>query len=122
MFLNMVQRHIDFLTDFSIVPLGIEIIECGLLVHCKSLTAHSPFHPTYIAVILFDVLLAPLFRNIAEVLHKQHGENIVFIARTVDLAAETITGVPQNLLNIFSCCHLYFPFFALLYARFSTPV
>ena len=115
-FLDVVQCHIDFLADFSVVPVGIEIVESGLLVHCKAFPAHGPFHPAHIPVILFDVLLAPLFRNIAEVLHEQHGEDVVFIAGTVDLAAETITGVPQDLFNIFSVCHLHFPFFALLYA------
>ena len=115
-FFDVVQCHIDFLADFSVVPVGIEIVEGGLLVHCKAFPAHGPFHPAHIPVILFDVLLAPLFRNIAEVLHEQHGEDVVFIAGTVDLAAKTITGVPQDLFNIFSVCHLHFPFFALLYA------
>ena len=115
-FLDMVQCHIDFLAYFSIVPVGIEIVEGGLLVHCKAFPAHGPFHPAHIPVILFDIPFAPLFGNIAEVLYEQHGENIVFIAGTVDLAAETITGVPQDLFNIFSGCHLHFPFFALLYA------
>ena len=116
MFLDMVQCHIDFLAYFSIVPVGIEIVEGGLLVHCKAFPAHGPFHPAHIPVILFDIPFASLFGNIAEVLYEQHGEDIVFIAGTVDLAAETITGVPQDLFNIFSGCHLHFPFFALLYA------
>ena len=115
-FLDVVQCHIDFLADFSIVPVGIEIVEGGLLVHCKAFPAHGPFHPAHIPVILFDIPFASLFGNIAEVLYEQHGEDIVFIAGTVDLATETITGVPQDLFNIFSGCHLHFPFFALLYA------
>ena len=115
-FFDVVQCHIDFLADFSVVPVGIEIVEGGLLVHCKAFPAHGPFHPAHIPVILFDIPFAPLFGNIAEVLYEQHREDIVFIAGTVDFAAETITGVPQDLFNIFSGCHLHFPFFALLYA------
>ena len=115
-FLDVIQCHIDLLAYFSIVPVAIEIVEGGLLIHCKAFPAHGPFHPAHIPVILFDIPFAPLFGNIAEVFYKQHGEDIVFIARTIDLAAETITGVPQNLFNIFSGCHLHFPFFALLYA------
>lgn len=55
-FLDMVQCHIDFLANFSIVPVGIEILEGGLLVHCKAFPAHGPFHPAHIPVILFDIV------------------------------------------------------------------
>ena len=115
-FLDMVQRYINFLAYFRIIPIGIKIIKGRLLVHRKTLTTHGTLYPAHIAIILLNILLTLLFGNIAEVLHKQHRENIILISGTVDFAAETITGIPQDLLNIFSGCHFHFPFFALLYA------
>lgn len=114
MVFNLSQRHVDLLTNLRIVAVFIEVIKRGMFVNGKAFAAHGALHAAHVAVILFDVLLTLFLGNIAQIFHEQHGENVILIAGTVDLSAEAVAGVPQDLLNIFSGGHVHFPFFALL--------
>ena len=113
MILDLPQRHVDLLTNLRIVAVFIEVIKRGMFVDGEAFAAHGALHAAHVAILL-DVLLALFLGNIAQIFHEQHGENIVFVAGTVDLSAETVAGVPQDLLDIFSGGHVHFPFFALL--------
>ena len=69
-FLNVVQRYINSLPDFRIVPVSVKEVKCGLRVHREAFPAHGPFHPANIPIILFDIPFTPLIGNIAEVLYE----------------------------------------------------
>ena len=42
---NVVQRYINSLPDFRIVPVSVKEVKCGLCVHREAFPAHGPFPP-----------------------------------------------------------------------------
>ena len=91
---DMVQRYIDLLADLRVIPVVIQVVEGGVCVHGETLPAHGPLYPAHITVILLDVLLPFLPGYIAEIFDKQHRQDIVLIAGTVNLPTETVAGSP----------------------------
>jgi hypothetical protein len=51
--------------------------------------------------------------NVAQILNKEHGQDIILIAGAIDLTAEAIAGVPESFFNILLGGHVYLPSFVL---------
>ena len=71
--LDVTKRHIDFLTDFRIIPVLIKVVERGVLIHSKPLPVHSSLHTAHISLVLFDIIFFLFLSHIAQILYKQHG-------------------------------------------------
>ena len=108
--LNMRQCYIDLLADFGAVALAVEVIKGGLPIHREPLPAHGTLHTALIAVILGHVPFTLFLGDIAQVLHKQHRQDIVLVTGTIDLSTETVTGFPEDSFNISTSSHFSYLF------------
>ena len=103
--LDVGKGDVDLLADLCIRAVFVQIVEGGFSVKGEPLPAHGALDAPLIAVVLLHVQGASFEGDVAQVLHKQHGQDVVLVAGTVDLAPEAVAGLPKNAFDIVAGRH-----------------
>ena len=98
--LDGVQRDIDRLADIVVIPVRVQVLEGRLFRNDEPLARHRPLHPRRVAAVARRVLLALVPRQVGQVLHEEHGEDVILVLRGVDGPAERIAGSPQDAVDL----------------------
>ena len=103
--LDVGKGDVDFLTNLVVAAVFVQIVEGGFPVDGEPLPAHGALDAPLVAVVLLHILGALFEGDVAQVFHEQHGQDVVLVAGTVNLAPEAVAGLPENAFDIVAGRH-----------------